>query len=127
MCRRETQGTPHNRWFIQVLGNASTPRLSVCRECKVNYGSCNLFFECEMQVNELKRTCLRSKTIDPKYLGIDDSDNVDEDEHDEVAAELLVKGSIVALAAYDKDRDSFYLLKIVKEEQEQILMMNSVM
>ena len=78
------------------------------------YGCCNLFFECEMQVNELKRTCLRSKTIDPNNLGIDDSDNVDEDEHDEVAAEPLVKGSIVAFAAYDKNRDSFYLLKIVK-------------
>ena len=74
--------------------------------------------EYDIQVQELKRTCLRSGMISSYNLGIDfDSE---EEDHDSVANELVVKGSIVALLADDKDNKSFYLVKKIEEEKEKM-------
>ena len=50
-------------------------------------------------------------------LGID-FDDIDEEKQKEVAAEMLVRDTVVAYAVNPKSRESFYLITITGEEKE---------
>lgn len=92
---------------------AST-RICLCQECQVEYGSCQLFKEYEIPVKHLKQNCLRS-TLEER-IG---AEAIEDDEFiDDEVTEVLIKDSIVALAAGSKSRETFYLMKITVEETE---------
>ena len=78
-------------------------RLCICEKCKNEYGSCSLFQEYEIVMQQLKRTCLRSGMVASDNLGID-FDGTDQDKQDKVAAEMLTKGAVVVIAADPKDQ-----------------------
>ena len=46
-----------------------------------------------------------------------DVDEIDEGRQEEVAAEMLARDTVVALAADPKSCESFYLIKITEEER----------
>ena len=48
-----------------------------------------------------------------------DVDEIDEGRQEEVAAEMLARDTVVALAADPKSCESFYLIKITEEERAQ--------
>ena len=52
--------------------------------------------------------------IGTENFGID-FDDIDEGKQEEVAAEMLVRDTVVALAADPKSCESFHLIKIAKE------------
>ena len=56
--------------------------------------------------------------IGTENYGID-VDEIDEGRQDEVAAEMLARDTVVALAADLKSCESFYLIKITEEERAQ--------
>ena len=49
-----------------------------------------------------------------------DSDDIDEEKQEEVAAEMLVHDTVVAIAIDPKFCESFYLVKITEEEKENM-------
>ena len=51
--------------------------MCICKTCQIEYGSCDLFKEYDLIVQELKRTCLRSG-IGEENLGIEVDDDIDE-------------------------------------------------
>ena len=87
----------------------ASPRICLCKECQVEYGSCHLFKEYDITINHLKKICLRSTFAD--RIG---AEALEDDE----TTEVLIKDSIVALAAGTKARETFYLMKITEEEKE---------
>ena len=48
-----------------------------------------------------------------------DFDDIDEEQHMEVAAELLVCDTVVEYVAHSKSHESFYLIKIAEQEKEK--------
>ena len=66
----------------------------------------------------MKRTCLRSGPIGEENLGIEYADEGDEIVQEQTTAEILLIDTVVALAtsADDKSTETFYLIKITKEE-----------
>ena len=93
----------------------ASPRICLCKECQVEYGSCQLFKEYDITINHLKKICLRSTFAD--RIGaeaLEDDESIDDDE----TTEVLIKDSIVALAAGTNARETFYLIKITEEERE---------
>ena len=93
----------------------ASSRICLCKECQVEYGSCQLFKEYDITINHLKKICLRSTFAD--RIGaeaLEDDESIDDDE----TTEVLIKGSIVALAAGTKGCETFYLIKITEEERE---------
>ena len=61
-------------------------RLCICQQCKLDYGSCDLFKLYELSVTKLKETTLRSKTPSDSSCP------------QETAKELLLPGRICAIA-----------------------------
>ena len=51
--------------------------------------------------------------INTENLGIE-FDDIDEEKQEEVAAEMLVHDTVVALAADPKSHESFYLINIIE-------------
>ena len=49
-----------------------------------------------------------------------DFDDIDEEKLEKIAAEMLVRDTVVALAADPKSCESFYLIKITEEEKEKM-------
>ena len=96
---------------------AST-QLCICKTCQFEYGFCSLFEEYDLVVQQLNRKCLQSAMIGTENLGIDFYD-LDEKKQEEVAAEMLARGSVVALAVYPKSCESFYLVNIMEEKKEK--------
>ena len=85
----------------------ASPRICLCKECQVEYGSCQLFKEYDITINHLKKICLRSTFAD--RIGaeaLEDDEFIDDDE----TTEVLIKDSIVALAAGTKACETFYLI-----------------
>ena len=56
--------------------------------------------------------------IGTENLGID-FDDIDEEKQEEVAVEMFVRDTVVALATNPKSRESFCLIKITEEEKEK--------
>ena len=56
--------------------------------------------------------------IGTENLGIE-FDDIDEEKKKEVAAEKLIRDTVVALAANPKSLDYFYLIKITEEQKEK--------
>ena len=84
----------------------ASPQLCICETCLV-YGSCSLFEDPDLEVQQLNRTCLRSGKIGTENLGIDFND-IAEEKQEEVAAEMLVRDTVVAIAADPKSRESYH-------------------
>ena len=68
-------------------------------------------------MQQLSRAYLRSGMTVKENLGID-FDDTDEGKQKEVAAEMLVRDTVLALAVNPKSRESFNLIKITGEEKE---------
>ena len=91
----------------------ASPRICLCEKCQVEYGSCELFKKYDITIKHLK-ICLRSSFMD--RIGaeaLEDDEAIDND-----TTEVLIKDSIVALAADTKACKTFYLMKITEEEKE---------
>ena len=93
----------------------ASPRICLCKECQVEYCSCQLFKEYDITINHLKKICLRSTFAD--RIGAEALED-DEFINDDETTEVLIKDSIVALAAGTKACETFYLIKITEEERE---------
>ena len=91
----------------------AAPRLCVCDECKTNYGSCQLFKEYEICCNHLKKNCLRSAYVSD--IGAEIEDDGEEHDQDE-QLDVLLEGTVVALAADKKAYETFYLIQVTQEE-----------
>ena len=89
---------------------AST-RLCICDECQKDYGSCKLFKEYDLVVQQLNKQNLRFNFTDP---GID-GDNDDDEMNESATNEILLPGTIVALAAEKKSTNTFYLIKVSRK------------
>ena len=69
-------------------------RLCVCDECCISYGSCSLFQEYYLKVDDLKEFCLRSRQEEPLTTAGEDEDS------------FLYLRSICAMAADVKSVDT---------------------
>ena len=98
----------------------ASPRLCICGKCQVDYGSCGLFEENDLVVQQLKQTCLRSGMVGIENLGNEFDGDIDEVQQEQAASEVLVPDIVVALAADSTSRESFYLIKIIEEEQQKL-------
>ena len=76
-----------------------------------------IFDECDLAVQQLSRLYLQSAMIVKENFGID-FDDIDDGKKKEVTAKMLVRDTVVALAANPKSCESFYLIKIKGEEKE---------
>ena len=84
----------------------ATPRLCICDNCLVNYGTCDRFTSHDMSILHLNKVALRSSTK------LDSSNNENTDET--VAKEFVVPGTVVALAADSSSIDTVWFVKVVK-------------
>ena len=82
----------------------ASPRLCICEKCPVDYGSCSLFEEYDLVVQQLKQTCLRSGMVGIENLGIEFDDDM-EVQKEQAASEVLVPDTVVALVANSKSRE----------------------
>ena len=87
-------------------------RLCVCDTCKIEYGSCPLFCEYEIVIQELNKTSLRSD------FALEEPVITDEDD-DKRVNEFLLPGSICAIAADTKSIDTVWFVKIVCEQDAE--------
>ena len=76
-------------------------RLCLCEQCKTKYGSCSIFQEYPLQIEQLKKVTLRS-TSTPVSSDSGSSDH----------NEFILPGSICALAADQKSPDTVWFIKI---------------
>ena len=83
-------------------------RLCLCSECKIEYGSCDLFKHYTINVKHLKKATLRSSTVAENT-----TDNADASIKKAVN-DFLVPAYICAIAADDKSTDTVWLVKIIE-------------
>ena len=76
-----------------------------------------IFEEYDLAVQQLSRTYLWSGMIVKENLGTD-FDDIDEEKQKEVAAEMLLRDTVVATVVDPKFPESFYLIMITGEEKE---------
>ena len=79
--------------------------LCICEQCKLDYGSYDLFKLYELSVTKLKETTVRSKTTSDSSCS------------QETAKEFLLPGSICAIAADTKSTDMIWFVYIVDVEE----------
>ena len=84
--------------------------LCICDTCKIEYGSCPLFCEYEIGIQELNKTSLRSDFALEEPVIADEDDN-------KPVTEFLLPGSICAIAADTKSIDIVWFVKIVCEQE----------
>ena len=65
----------------------ASSRMCICETCQTEYGSCDLFKEYGLVVQELKQTCLRSG-VGEENLGIEVNDDMDEIVQEQTANEI---------------------------------------
>ena len=78
-------------------------RLCVCDECCISYGSCSLFQEYYLKVDDLKEISLWSGQEEPLTTAGEDEDS------------FLYPGSICAMVADVKSVDTVWFVKVVDE------------
>ena len=76
-----------------------------------------IFEEYDLAVQQLSRTYLWSGMIVKENLGTE-FDDIDEEKQKEVAAKMLVRDTVVAIAVDPKSPESFYLIMITGEAKE---------
>ena len=74
----------------------AAPRLCICDDCKLEYGSCSLFNSYQLQVCVLKEPILRSQNLE--LINLDTSQKASTD--------FFLTGSVCAVAAATKSTDT---------------------
>ena len=99
---------PHKKMMVST-------RLCICDDWQQHYGSCKMLKEYDLNVQQLKTTCLQSGLLSVENLGVENDYQVDDHERAQIINEIFVPCIIVALAAKRKSPKAFYLIKITKE------------
>ena len=86
--------------------------LCLCDTCKIEYGSCPLFCEYEIIIQELNKTSLSSDNA------LEEPVIADEDDDKRLTA-FLLPGSIRAIVADTKSIDTVWFVKIVCEQETE--------
>ena len=87
----------HLRNYITLKGSSSfqvmvfkphmkfraSPRMCSCDQCCTDYGSCELFSEYDLTVQELNKVCLRSDFIEDGCIGVDENEQHEQEEEDD--------------------------------------------
>lgn len=82
---------------------AAAPRLCLCDECKINYGSCPIFQKYDLSTVSLKETILRSNQEEVPL------------ETTQTGHEFLLPNTVCALAAEKKSPDTVWFVEIEEE------------
>ena len=92
----------------------AAPRICLCTKCQINFGSCSLFVEHNINMQQLEQINLR-----PIKNAIGAEEPEEGYEFPMFGTEMMPKDSIVALMAEQNYKeDPFYLITITDEEKE---------
>ena len=84
----------------------TSPRLCICDDCKLEYGSCSIFNSYQLQVCVLKEPMLRSQNLE--LINLDTSQKASTD--------FFLTGSVCAYAAATKSADTVWIVKIIGDD-----------
>ena len=96
--------TPHSMHI------KASPRLCLCEQCKVKFGSCERFQQYELRVQSKKISTLRSDHLEEGQL-------LENSEGSDVITEYLVEGSICTVAASKASTNQIWFIKINTQRQ----------
>ena len=84
----------------------AAPRLCICDDCELEYGSCSLFNSYQLQVCVLKEPMLRSQNLE--LINLDTSQKASTD--------FFLTGSVCVVAAATKSADTVWFVKIIGDD-----------
>ena len=99
------------QFFIQKTATVRAAKhLGVCDSCRQTYGSCSLFQNYDLVVENLNKINLRLN-YDDKNI----NDGVERDQETNFHNVFLLPGSVCAIAADNKSTDNFWFVQIIGE------------
>ena len=88
----------------------ASPRICVCDKCMLDYGSCSLFNEYQLVIQELNKISLRSNIEPPP-----EADAVEQEDRSYLGG-FLLSGSVCAVAADKKSINTVWFIHILEEK-----------